>query len=221
VKQSISLERFTSFARSRHIDLDNTQCMQLEHYLHLILFWSKKQNLISKNDQAYIIERHFLPSLFLCDILKKYHKIYVLDVGSGAGFPGVILQIIRPDFRVRLIDSSRKKYLFLCEVIEKLNLPSESSCERIESFARNTNQTFDIVISRAVAGMSKLWLWTEPVLKTRSRIFLLKGKDIKNEIAEINQWDLHTQIIYPGHDWIRISSNLKSKCIVTLERKNV
>lgn len=221
VKQSISLEQFIKFIELQKIDLNAIQHQQLLQYLDLILLWSQKQNLVSKQDLEHLVERHFLPSMFLYTVLEKYNRLSVLDIGSGAGFPGIVLQIMRPDFQIFLIDSSRKKYLFLCEVLDNLNLSGKPLSGRVEIFAKHTDQVFDIVVTRAVASMQQISSWANPLIHPESQIFLIKGGDIEKEISEINQKEFTVKTIQPNPAWIKFSPNLKSKNIVIMERKNV
>jgi 16S rRNA (guanine527-N7)-methyltransferase len=221
VKQTISLEQFNSFAGNVGIGLNRRQKEQLQKYLELILFWSRKQNLVSKNDLNFIIERHYIPSLFLCSVLSSHSDIMLADVGSGAGFPGVLIQIVLSNFKVTLIDSSRKKYLFLREVIDSLALNSLVLYRRIEEISEQSQQKYDVVVSRATAQTKILLRWTERLINPDGRLVLIKGADVSSEIQDIDQNRVKVNIIKPGAEWIQLSQNLESKRVIVMEKKNV
>jgi 16S rRNA (guanine527-N7)-methyltransferase len=122
-------------------------------YHDILIFWSERINLMSKNDRAKILESHFLDSLTPLDIIPKSTNL--IDIGSGAGFPAVPLAMARPDIRVTMIESRNKKVSFLQNVIDELKLGNLYLWGgRIEDF--RPEELFDIVTVRAVALTKKI-----------------------------------------------------------------
>ncbi|MFQ5863745.1 MAG: 16S rRNA (guanine(527)-N(7))-methyltransferase RsmG [bacterium] len=170
------------------INLSDCQQNQFRIYYHEILKWNEKVNLISKKDESKIIERHFLESsaIALFDVFRK--GLFVLDLGSGGGFPGVPLKIVRPDLSITLLDSKRMKILFLRSLVEKLNLKDvDFICERAEEagLKHKLRKNFDIVTSRAVAALPRLYQWAQPFLKTHGLLIAIKGSNVAKEIQEL------------------------------------
>ena len=148
----------------------------LEEYRRLLLCWNSRMNLISKKDEARIIRRHFLDSIGLAEVLSFPVGARIMDAGSGPGFPGIPLKIIRPDLDMTLVDSRKKKTVFLKEAVDKLEI---QSCriinERVESISQDI-EPFDFILSRAVADCLTLWMWTARLLKPVSgRMIVIKG----------------------------------------------
>lgn len=221
MKQSISWSQLYDFLSVQNIHLTSRQKMQLEAYLDLIVRWSARHNLLSAKDLNHITERHILPSIYLGSLLSAYKDVNVLDIGSGAGFPGVVIKIIRPDLHVTLIDSARKKYLFLSEINENLNLSCQIVCDRAEKWLQETGQCFDLIVSRAVTTLEELWRWAERALRPNGAFYILKGGDLKSEHAGIVQLDAAASEIAPARDWCDFSAYLAEKIVVKMEKKNV
>ena len=122
---------------------------QLSQYLELLLKWNSRTNLTAIRDPEEIVRRHFGESLFAAQHLGDCQTL--LDFGSGAGFPGLPIQLMRPDIRVTLAESQNKKATFLREVIRTLGLKTEVWAARVETMP--SSQRFDIVTLRAVDNM--------------------------------------------------------------------
>jgi len=221
VKQSISWAQLYDFLATRNIHLTNQQKTQLQTYQDLILGWSGRQNLLSSKDVHHITERHILPSLYLGSLLGAYKNVKVLDIGSGAGFPGAVIKILRPDLHVTLIDSARKKYLFLSEINENLNLSSSIVCGRVERWLEETGQGFDLIVSRAVTTLEELWRWAEKSLRPDGAFYVLKGGDLNNEYSSIEILDVAATEIAPDRDWYDFSAFLEEKIVVKMEKRHV
>ena len=145
-------------------------------------------NLISKNDRDVIVSRHIQESLAILPILSIPTAAKVMDIGSGAGLPGIPIKIARPDLQITLIESKRMRALFLQEVIEELGLEGIAvSGERIETLRVETPslRTFDLGFARAVAKLKTLWDWSEPLLKKSGTLAALKGGDLNAELNEL------------------------------------
>jgi 16S rRNA (guanine527-N7)-methyltransferase len=163
---------------------------KLSIYIELLLKWNSKINLISRSSAEDVWIRHLLDSAQLMKFIDKSQKI--LDVGSGAGFPGIVLSILGIE-EITLLDSDQRKCSFLLEVARLLNLKLEVINGRIEDIC---DQSFDIVTARGFASVGRL-LKQIDAIKT-GRILLLKGKNYDLEIQEaLQEWDFR-YITYPS-----------------------
>ncbi len=193
------------------INLSGVQLQQFKLYYKEILQWNSKANLISKRDEERIVERHFLESsaLSLFDFFRE--DATVLDLGSGAGFPGVPIKIIRSDISLVLMDSNRMKALFLKNLVEKLNLEKvQVLCERAEQASKNIDYRakFDIVLSRAVAELVKAYELAKPFLKSAGLFITLKGSRYHEELQ---LWVSRYPKLRPTIKQLPYSPNAKGK----------
>lgn len=221
MKQSISWDRLYHFLAGENLLMTDQQKSLLKDYSALIFEWSAKHNLLSSKDLYYITERHILPSLFLCSNINRNTRGRVLDIGSGAGFPGVVLKIIRPDLDVTLIDSARKKYLFLSEINENLNLSCHVVSGRVESWLDDSTGRFDLIVSRAVTTLEQLWRWAGGALEPNGAFYVLKGGDLEDERDRIKQVNVMVSEMAPDKSWCDFSAFLDGKIVVKMEMNNV
>lgn len=157
-------------------------------------FWNEKINVISRKDFDHFYERHVLHSLSLALYYKFKPNQNVLDVGTGGGFPGIPLAILFPETNFHLVDSIGKKIKVVNEVVLALDLKNvKADQERVE----NLDQKYDIIITRAVALLSKLIKWVHNKLKVKgnethnSGIICLKGGDLTEELKGV-KWQHKT-----------------------------
>jgi 16S rRNA (guanine527-N7)-methyltransferase len=163
---------------------DALECFQ--RYQSALIEWNKKINLISGNDEPRIVTRHFLQSIGLLRVFDFPAGCRVLDLGTGGGFPGIPIKIIRPDLDMVLVEATQKKVLFLMELIQILGLTHVVALPvRIESI-RGTIKPVDIVISRAVTDMRNLVRWSRSCLKKDGGYLLaIKGKRLESELTDL------------------------------------
>jgi len=176
---------FMEYAEKINIDINEEQINRFYDYMNLLIEWNKKINLTAITDYNEIILKHFVDSLTINKYIKENN--YVVDVGTGAGFPGIPLKIIRDDINIVLVDSLNKRINFLNEVIKELNLKNiETVHARAEEFGKNKKyrQKFDIATSRAVANLSTLSEYMIPLVKINGRCICMKGKEIKEELKD-------------------------------------
>lgn len=153
-----------------------------EIYTDYLLEVNSHTNLTSITDSEEIKIKHFEDSLSVLDYIKEGCKL--LDIGAGAGFPGIPLRIEK-DFDLTLIDSVNKKVNFMNEVIEKLELTNARAIHvRAEDFAKKERELYDIVVSRAVANMSTLSEYCIPFLKKGGIFIALKGPKADEELKQ-------------------------------------
>lgn len=159
------------------------QIQQLIVYAKLLKEWNEKINLTAITDDEGIAIKHFLDCA-AC-LKAKELKGRVIDVGTGAGFPGLVLKILNPDMDLYLLDSLNKRLLFLDEVIKILNLKNVTLIHaRAEDGGRDKalRETFDFALSRAVANLSTLSEYCLPFLKNGGYLLAMKGPDAESEI---------------------------------------
>lgn len=161
------------------------QIFQFYHYMNLLLEWNEKINLTAIIDPNEIILKHFIDSITIHTEIQKGY--YLADIGTGAGFPGIPLKIIRPDINVVLIDSLNKRIHFLNFVIEALGLKKiETIHARIEEIGKNKQyrEKFDVVTSRAVANLAVLSEYMLPLVKIGGKSIAMKGSEIEEELEQ-------------------------------------
>ena len=167
-----------------NIEIDSSKAEKYYNYMQLLLEWNEKINLTAITEPNDIILKHFVDSLTIEKNINK--DVKVIDIGTGAGFPGIPLGIYRDDLDITLMDSLNKRIKFLDEVIEKnqlLNLDTIHS--RAEELARNKDfrAKFDIATSRAVAALNVLLEYMIPFVKVGGYCICMKGSNIDEEIS--------------------------------------
>ena len=176
---------FKEYAKYLNIEINNKQIEKFYQYMNLLLEWNQKINLTAIIDYKDIILKHFVDSLTIEKYIEK--NSYLVDIGTGAGFPGIPLKIVREDIKIVLVDSLNKRVQFLNEVIKKLDLQNiEAIHARVEEFGKNKRyrESFDIATSRAVANMSTLSEYMIPLVKVNGKCICMKGKEIEKELED-------------------------------------
>lgn len=176
-------KKLKSYGEKINIEISEEESNKLYMYMNLMLEWNKKINLTSITDEEDIIIKHFVDSLSINKYLSKNKN--VMDVGTGAGFPGIPLKIFNEDIEFILVDSLNKRINFLEEVKQKLNINKlELVHSRIEDLAKNLKyrEKIDIVVSRAVANLSVLSEYMLPFVKIGGFCICMKGPNIDDEL---------------------------------------
>jgi len=198
--------------------IDQQAVNRLIDYLLLIKQWSKKMNLVSYTDRKDIFVKHFVPSFWFFETIELEKPNSIIDIGTGAGFPGLILNILKPRIAICLVESNRKKTLFLKEAAEQLDIYPQIINDRIENFTTETNKTFDVIVSRAVTSLKQTWEWSSGLLSKNGCLFVIKGTDYKSELNQENSIDFKISEIMPGIKWTSSSPNLKNKIILKMTK---
>ena len=175
-------EQFIKYVEDLNIKITSKQLDQLEKYYELLLSWNKLMNLttIIEHDAVYL--KHFYDSLTLIKACNLNEISSLADVGSGAGFPGLVLKIFYPELKITIIDSNNKKISFLKEVAQNLELKNITFVhDRCENFAHTNKENFDIVTARAVASLNILIELCLPLVKINGYFIALKGDVSKEE----------------------------------------
>lgn len=169
------------------IDITKKQLNKLKEFYNLMIEKNKVMNLTRITEEEDVYLKHFYDSLTLVKAVDLTKDLTLCDVGTGAGFPGMVLKIIFPNLKITLIDSLQKRINYLNEVIDKLNLKDiEAIHARSEYYIKNNNQKFDIVTSRAVANLKKLSELTLPLLKENGTFIAMKA-NLTTEIEDSKQ----------------------------------
>ena len=183
-------EQFKEELKKLNIELTKKQEQQLEKYYELLIEENKKTNLtrITQKDEVYL--KHFYDSLTITKVIDLNQNLSLIDIGTGAGFPGLVLKIVFPTLNITLLDSLNKRIEFLNKVIKELNLKNIKTVNsRIEDYQK---ETFDIVTSRAVAKTNILLELSCKLPKINGYFIFLKAnieeelKESQNAIKELN-----------------------------------
>ncbi len=169
------------------IEADETKIKKFETYSSLLKEWNEKMNLTAITDDDGISTRHFLDSLSAYFLIKDKENIKVLDIGTGAGFPGVPLKIVKDDIKITLLDSLNKRIVFLGEVIKEIGIGgAEAIHGRAEDFGKDKNyrEKYDFVFSRAVASLKVLSEYALPFVKEGGYFVALKAFEIDEEVND-------------------------------------
>ncbi len=178
-------EIFIKELKKMNITLTAKQLDQLEKYYEILVIENEKYNLtaITRKEDVYL--KHFYDSLTLTKIIDLNNQS-LCDIGTGAGFPGIVLKIVYPTLKVTLLDATEKKCKFLQKVIDNLKLKDiEVINERAEIFSKVNREKYDIVTSRAVAPLKHLLEYSIPLVKINGYYIAMKG-EITKEIENID-----------------------------------
>ncbi|NLJ96961.1 MAG: 16S rRNA (guanine(527)-N(7))-methyltransferase RsmG [Clostridiales bacterium] len=184
--KSQGISEFRNGLKKLNISLDDNQMEQFLDYYQLLIEWNKKINLTSIVDFIEVIRKHFIDSLSIVKVFSP-HKEKILDLGTGAGFPGIPIKIAFPDSKIVLLDSLNKRIKFLDEVIRKLNLRDIVALHgRAEDFGKDDayRETFDLCTSRAVAKLSTLSEYCIPFVKVGGAFISYKAGQVATELEE-------------------------------------
>ena len=197
-------DRFIEETKKLGIELDDLKLAKLNKFYELLISWNEKINLttITKREDVYL--KHFYDSLTLVKGIDLTRDLKVLDVGTGAGFPGIVLKIVFPNLKITLLDSLNKRINYLNEIIKELDLKDiDTKCLRVEDYAHIDREKYDLVVARAVSHLGILIETCTPLLKVGAYLIAMKSnveeeieessnilKNIKAEIKEIVSFNL-------------------------------
>lgn len=174
-------------AKQLDITLTETQIDQFMKYKELLQEWNQKMNLTAITEDREVITKHFLDCMTINKALNMNEKYSVIDIGTGAGFPGLVIKIAFPHLKVTLVDSLKKRLVFLDTVIKELGLIDiECVHSRAEDLGKNKafRESFDICASRAVANLAVLSEYTLPFVKVGGYLIALKGQKLDEELEQ-------------------------------------
>ncbi|MEO6940479.1 MAG: 16S rRNA (guanine(527)-N(7))-methyltransferase RsmG [Candidatus Kapaibacterium sp.] len=184
----MTLDDLQRIANANGLALSGEQLAKLGAYAAMLTEWNAKVNLISRKDEENILSKHILHSLVL--VMPKFSSLMlaskVFDLGTGGGLPGIPMKIARPDLEVTLCDSITKKVTAASNMIARLELTNTHAVVgRAEDIAKSSgmSRSFDAIVSRAVAPLDELVMWSKGLAKSGATLYALKGGDLTEEIA--------------------------------------
>lgn len=173
----------SSYGKEISIEFSNIQIERFYKYMNLLIEWNEKINLTAITEPKEIIIKHFIDSLTVLKDIKG--KNTLVDVGTGAGFPGIPLKMMDEEIKITLLDSLNKRINFLNEVINQLDLKNiETIHSRVEDAGKNKKyrERFDIATARAVANLATLSEYMLPLVKVGGKSICMKGSEVSEEL---------------------------------------
>lgn len=168
---------FIKYVEDLGITCDDDKLSRLNKYYEMLVEYNKVMNLTGITDKNQVYLKHFYDSLTIAKVINLNEYNTLCDIGTGAGFPGLVIKILYPHLKVTLVDSLNKRINFLNDVIKELGLTViETVHARIEDYAHNNKDRFDIVTARAVAPLNILLEYAIPITKVKSYFIAMKGK---------------------------------------------
>ena len=176
-------EEFIKELEKLNIMLSSKQQDQLDKYYHLLVEWNEKINLTRIIEEKDVYLKHFYDSLTLVKVIDLNKELKLCDIGTGAGFPGIVLKIVFPNLKITLVDALLKRIRFLDMVIEELQLENIGTIHtRAEDYVKFHKEEFDIVTSRAVSKLIDLLDYSIPLLK-KNGCFIPMKANCEEELA--------------------------------------
>ena len=179
-------EQFEKDCKALGVTLSDEQIQQFLKYYEMLVEWTEVMNLTAITEYDEVMKKHFVDSISLCKAYDVTQNKTVIDVGTGAGFPGLALKIAFPDLQMTLLDSLNKRINFLNEVCNLCNLSNVITIHgRAEEISRKEEyrEKFDYVVSRAVANMSTLLEYCTPFLKVGGQFISYKSGKVEEELS--------------------------------------
>ena len=213
-------EEFIKAVKQLKVDLTEEKLEKLNKFYNLLIEWNKKINLtrIEKEDEVYL--KHFYDSLTITKII-NIENMYICDIGSGAGFPGIVLKIVFPKIKIDLVEATEKRCNFLKLVIEKLNLKDISVInERAEIYSKEVREKYDLVTSRAVAPLKHLLEYSIPLVKVNGYYVAMKGI-VDKELDNIDNYYRKLNITLVKEIKFLLPQELSNRTLLLYKKNNI
>lgn len=187
-----------SFSAATHVSRETME--RLAQYESLLIKWQRSINLVAKSTLDSLWQRHMLDSAQLANLGPESALCWI-DLGSGGGFPGLVVAILlrdRPDFEMHLVESDQRKSIFMREVIRATGAPAEVHTRRIEAFAQETDLKPDIVSARALAPLERIIEWAQPLFGPETTGLFLKGQGLEDELTSARKGWIFEETVIPS-----------------------
>lgn len=197
------------------IDLKEKQKSQLEEFYNILIEENKKINLTRILEKEDVYLKHFYDSLTIVKVV-DFSKINTLcDVGSGAGFPGIVLKIVFPNLKVVLIDSLQKRVNYLNRTIESLGL---ENIKAIHTRSEDYKETFDLVVARAVARLDKLINWCSHLIG-KNQLFVAMKANVDDELVGIDKTLTKNNCLVENIEKFNLPKENSNRALVVIRKK--
>ncbi len=179
-----NIEKIVPVCESFGLTLDETAINRLNIYGNMLIEWNEKMNLTAITEPEEVLYKHFLDCLLFFKNVDVPVGAKIIDVGTGAGFPGMVLKIARPDIELTLMDGLNKRLTFLNAVLDEVNLTAKTVHMRAEDGGKNAayREKYDIACARAVANLPVLCEYCIPFVKVGGRFVAMKGASAREEL---------------------------------------
>lgn len=214
-------EELENAAKQIEIELTKKQIEKFYNYMNLLLEWNEKINLTAIIEPREVILKHFVDSLTIAKYIKENEKL--IDVGTGAGFPGIPLSIVKENTDIVLLDSLNKRINFLEEIKQNLKLKNITTIHgRAEEFGKNKKEReiYDIATSRAVAPLNILLEYLLPLVKVKGKAICMKGSNIEEIENAKNALEILGGKIEKIEEITLPNSDIKRNIIIVKKVKN-
>ena len=208
-------EEFIEELKKINISLTEEQLNQLDKYYQLLVIWNEKINLTRIISEKDVYLKHFYDSLTLSKMIDLNKNLEICDIGTGAGFPGLVLKIVFPNISITLVDALQKRINFLNIVIKELGLKNVITIHsRAEDFVKTNKNKFDVVTSRAVSRLCNLIDYSLPLLKENG-VFLPMKANCDEEIEEIK----NKRLLITKIEKFKLPFEDSNRTIIEIKRK--
>lgn len=214
----MTIEEFIKEVEKLGFKVTDKELSQLDTIYKTLIDTNKTMNLTRITDKENIYLKHFYDSLTLAKVYDLNKSQTLCDIGTGAGFPGLVLKIFYPNLDITLVDSLQKRVNYLNKLIEKLNLKGIKAYHNRAEDLIKERKKFDIVTARAVANLSKLLLWTMPLINKNGSFLAMKGNveeelNLAKDIMKKNNWYVNKKEVFhlPNKEDMRTILEIKNK----------
>ncbi len=214
----MTIEEFIKEVEKLGFKVTDKELSQLDIIYKTLIDTNKTMNLTRITDKEDVYLKHFYDSLTLAKVYDLNKSQTLCDIGTGAGFPGLVLKIFYPNLDITLVDSLQKRVNYLNKLIEKLNLKGIKAYHNRAEDLIKERKKFDIVTARAVANLSKLLLWTMPLINKNGSFLAMKGNveeelNHAKDIMKKNNWYVNKKEVFhlPNKEDIRTILEIKNK----------
>lgn len=214
----MTIEEFIKEVEKLGFKVTDKELSQLDTIYKTLIDTNKTMNLTRITDKENVYLKHFYDSLTLAKVYDLNKSQTLCDIGTGAGFPGLVLKIFYPNLDITLVDSLQKRINYLNKLIEKLNLKGIKAYHNRAEDLIKERKKFDIVTARAVANLSKLLLWTMPLINKNGSFLAMKGNveeelNLAKDIMKKNNWYVNKKEVFhlPNKEDMRTILEIKNK----------